>query len=202
VPETGAPTQLQIYRVPAGNPLDRETHAIGSRLEVSAGSTLNYVDGDGTRVNLLSSADFNSADGWSLDSGWAIAGGKATFTPGAPGNLAQTLPLTAGTTYRVAFEVSGYVAGDVKPRLIGGTNVSGETVTANGLFLDSLTALPGNTDFKFLAQTTFDGSIEFVRLFAETPSCVEAGGWDYYVEPINDENIAGPAAGPFPTKIY
>ncbi len=202
VPETGAPTQLQIYRVPAGNPLDRETHAIGSRLEVSAGSTLNYVDGDGTRVNLLSSADFNSADNWSLDSGWAIAGGKATFTPGAPGNLAQTLPLTAGTTYRVAFEVSGYVAGDVKPRLIGGTNVSGETVTANGLFLDSLTALTGNTDFKFLAQTTFDGNIEFVRLFAETPSCVEAGGWDYYVEPINDENIAGPVSGPFTTTIY
>ncbi|APE45402.1 hypothetical protein BOO69_09725 [Sulfitobacter alexandrii] len=202
IPEADAPTQLQIYRVPAGNPLDRATHAIGSRLAVSAGSTLSYVDGDGTRVNLLGSADFNSADAWSLDSGWTIAGGKATFSPGSAGNLSQSVPLSAGTTYRVAFEVSGYVAGTVKPRLIGGTNVSGETVTANGLFLDRLTALSGNTEFKFLAQTTFEGSIEFVRLFAETPSCVVAGAWDYYVEPLNDENIAGPVSGPFTTTIY
>ena len=202
VPEADAPTQLQIYRVPTGNPLDRDTHAVGSRLAVSAGSTLSYVDGDGTRTNLLTSPDFNSADGWDEGGGWIIAGGEATYTPGDSGNLSQDLSLTSGVTYRIAFEVTDFVAGTVRPRLNGGTKVYGTTIMDFGVYFDRLTALPGNDALKIFADDAFDASLAFFLLFAETSNCVDAGGWDYYVEPLNDENIAGPASGPFSTTIY
>jgi len=202
VPTAGAPSQIQIYRVPAGNPLDRETHAVGSPILVAAGSTVSYIDGDGTRANLISDSAFNSGTGWTPGDGWTIAGGEATHVPGTAGALSQALSLDAGKTYRTAFTVTDFVAGTVTPRLTGGTDVSGDAVSSAGLFLDRLTAVSGNTEFAIDAVSAFDGAIDDLIVFVETATCVDAGGWDYWVEPQNDENIAGPVSGPFTVTIY
>lgn len=202
VPATDAPSQIQIYRVPAGNSLDRETHAIGAPLLVAAGSTVSYTDGDGTRFNLISNGTFANSSDWTEGDGWAIAGGRAEHTPGDAGILSQPLTLDTGTTYRVAFTASNYVAGSVKPCLIGATTVSGLAITTDGLILDRLTAVTGNTDFAFDATSAFDGAVDELVVFRETETCVDAGEWDYYFEPQNSENIAGPTSGPFVVVIF
>lgn len=202
VPATDAPSQIQIYRVPAGNPLDRETHAIGSPLLVAAGSTVSYTDGDGTRFNLISNGTFASSADWTEGSGWAIAGGQAEHTPGDAGLLSQALTLEAGTTYRVAFTVSDYVAGSVTPSLTGGTTVSGLAVTADGLALDRLAAVTGNNEFALDATSAFDGKVDELVVFRETETCIDAGEWDYYFEPQNSDNLAGPVLGPLFVVIF
>ncbi|MDF3420144.1 phage tail protein [Sulfitobacter sp. KE29] len=202
VPTAEAPSQIQIYRVPAGNPLDRDTHAVGLPIGVSSGSTISYVDGDGTRSNLIDGGEFGSGDAWVLGGGWSIAAGKATHAPGIAGALAQPLSLSAGKTYRTGFTVLDYSAGTVTPRLTGGTDVSGTAVTSAGLVLDRLSAVSGNTEFAINATSAFDGAIDNLIVFLETTSCIDAGTWDYWVEPQNDGNIAGPISGPFAAAIY
>ena len=115
--------------------------------------------------------------------------------------LSQPLSLEAGATYRIAFNVSEYVAGAVTPGLTGGTDVSGVAVTAAGLVLDRLVSVGGNTEFSIDATATFDGAIDGLVAFKESLTSIDAGQWDYWVEPQNDENIAGPVSGPFGVAI-
>lgn len=201
VPAQGAPDALQIYRVPAGNALDRDTHAIGSPLAVSSGSTVSYADGDATRTALIDGS-FAAAQGWALGDGWSEAGGIGTHAPGLAGGLSQDMSLEVGKTYRIALTVQGYVAGGFTPRLTGGTDANGVSVSADGLVLDRLTAQTGNTTFVLDAASAFEGAVTALSVFLETPSCVDAGEWDYWIEPLNSENIAGPISGPFTTTIY
>lgn len=201
VPSIDSPSQIQIYRVPAGNPLDRDTHAVGLPIGVSSGSTISYIDGDGTRANIIDGGEFDSDAAWTLGGGWSIAAGKAIHSPGTVGALSQTRSLEAGKTYRIAFTLLDYVAGTVTPRLTGGADVSGTAVTSAGLVLDRLSAVSGNTEFVLDAASAFDGAIDNLVVFLETTSCVDSGAWDYWVEPQNDENIAGPVSGPFTTTI-
>ena len=88
------------------------------------------------------------------------------------------------------------------PSLIGGTTVSGAAVAADGLVLERLVATTGNTDFAFGATSAFEGAVDELVVFRETETCVDAGSWDYYFEPQNSENIAGPTTGPFVVVIF
>ena len=80
--------------------------------------------------------------------------------------------------------------------------MGGVAVASAGLVLDRLASVSGNTEFAIDAASTFDGAIDDLIVFPETATCVDAGAWDYWVEPQNDENIAGPVAGPFETTIF
>tara|TARA_R110002049_G_scaffold73362_3_gene189789 strand:+ start:22266 stop:25559 length:3294 start_codon:yes stop_codon:yes gene_type:complete len=196
VPTAEAPSQLQLYRAPSGSALDLVSHRIGDPIGVSPGSTVSYVDGDSTRTNLV------KGDAFTLGAGWTVASGKATHAPGSAGSLSQAVTFEAGKTYRTAFTVLDYTAGIVTPRLSGGTTVNGGAVGSAGLVFDRLSAVAGNTDFEIYAASDFDGAIDDLLVFVETPGCVDAGQWDYWISPQNSENIAGPIAGPFTVTIY
>ncbi|MEM6373733.1 MAG: hypothetical protein AAF727_13260, partial [Pseudomonadota bacterium] len=202
VPQDSSATVLQIYRAPSGVALDRSAHAVGAPIAVTDGSTLTYVDGDATRTNILTGGGFASDDGWAEGDGWLIEAGVANHAPGLAGDLSKALALSAGTTYRVAFDVTQRAAGGVTAKLIGGTEVIGITATQTGDAFDRLTALSGNTDIALAATSDFDGDVDDLVVFIETANCVDAGRWDYYVEPQNEQNIAGPVAGPFPATIF
>ena len=62
--------------------------------------------------------------------------------------------------------------------------------------------MSGNTEFTLDAVSAFDGAIDDLIVFLETATCVDAGQWDYWVEPQNSENIAGPVSGPFVVVIF
>lgn len=202
VPPDNAIAQLQFYRSPEGVALDRDAHAVQTPVPAQPGATVSFTDGDATRTTLINNGGFNTADNWEEGVGWTISGGEASHSPGVAGDLSRDVSLDAGATYRISFEVAGRTAGSVTPQLTGGTAVSGAAVSANGLNQLTLVAQSGNTQLTFAADATFDGSVDDVIIFRETAACVDAGSWDYWIEPQNDVDVAGPIAGPFTTIIF
>ncbi|MFN3319928.1 MAG: hypothetical protein ACK43M_14360 [Allorhizobium sp.] len=158
-------------------------------------------DGDATRTNLLVNGSFDSETIWDLGTGWSIAAGAAIHDDGAAGSISQAVDLIAGRFYRVFYTVSGRTAGDVRPRLTGGTTSAGVTVSTNGNRSDRIQSLSGNNRLDFLASDDFDGSIDGVVLFLETASSLPAGTFNYWLEPVNADGLGGPVAGPFPVTI-
>lgn len=202
VPAIDAPAQIQIYRAPAGTPLDRQSHALGAALVVSPGSTASYTDGDGTRRNMVASGDFSNPASFTLGGGWSIAAGVATHTPGVAGTISQDLNFVAGVTYRVSFNVVSLVEGYITLRLSGSPNVIGSTISNAGPVRQSLTANGGSVSIWMGAPSDLDASLDDLVVFAETEGCVPSGDWDYWIEPQNNEGIAGPVSGPFAVSIY
>lgn len=98
--------------------------------------------------NQVTNGTFDSDTGWTKDANVTISGGVASLaTAGVVTALSQSQTFTAGATYRITFTISGYSAGGIRPRLTGGTSVSGTTRTANGTYTEVLTAVSGNNTF-------------------------------------------------------
>lgn len=193
--------KVQIYRVPSGAVLDRNTHAIGAPVAVTSGTTITVTDGDATRSNIAFNGSFNDLSNWTTGAGWSIAAGVATHAPGAPGDIEQTTSLTAGINYRGSVLVTGVTAGTLAPMMQGGADVTADPISASGVALFDLAAVSGNTSFGFAASSAFDGAIDDVVLIVATPSCAPAGAWDYYLEPLNEAGGAGPISAAFAATI-
>lgn len=194
-------SKVQVYRAPTGTALDHALHAVRDPQSVAPGSTFLFIDGDATRVNLLKNAQFDDASIWTLGSGWSIASGAATHASGG-GTLEQNIDVTDGDTYRIALRVSQRTAGSVTPRLLGSIDVDGTAVSSNGIALETLDALAGTTALGVDATSDFDGEIDDIFAFQETESCLGAGAWDYWIEPLNNIGVAGPVSGPFTVTIF
>lgn len=197
-PASTTADKVQIYRVPTGGTLDRSTHAVRGPQPITAGATLNFIDGDSTRTNLLA----DGVSGFGPGGGWSIAGEIASHAPGTSGGLTKSMSLTVGKTYRIGFTVVDFVAGTLTPKLTGGTTVSGADVASNGTSLQSLTSVTGNNMLRFSGDSAFDGGVTQLVMFLETGTCVSSGIWDYWIEPQNNLGVAGPVSGPFTVTIY
>lgn len=196
-----AVAQMQIYRVPSGATLDRATHAVGDPVAAAPLTTINYIDGDGTRANMLADPGFDDAGAWTPDAGWVVSGSAALHTPGTVDTIGQALSLTVGATYRYGLTVSGRTAGSVTPQFTGGTTQAGAAIDVDGLATGSIVAATGNNAAAYAADTAFDGSIDDAVFYLETSGCVAAGTWDYYLEPQNEDGVPGPVSGPFAATI-
>jgi hypothetical protein len=193
-------TGLRLYRVPVGEVLDRETHGVGGVTPTTPGAVFNLFDGDATRSNLLSNSVFDTAGAWTPEAGWAVTGGKAAHVAGTADTIRQSLTLTAGRSYRIAF-TAAITAGSVTPKLFGGTDVPGAAVTTSGPKRERLTALSGNTAFGWAASSDGDLQVDDAVLFLETAGCLPAGAFSWYVEPVSALSVAGPLAGPFDAEV-
>jgi len=166
------PTQIQVFRVPDGDVLDRATDAVSGLLSVTSGQTTNFVDGDPGRSNIATGS-----------------------------GLTRSFSTSNGKILRISFVVSGRTAGTVTPKLIGGTEVPGAAVDANGQALVSLVANGGTNGIEFEVDVAFDGVIDDVVVFEETASCIPSGEWDYYIEPFNQAGNTGQVSGPFSVTV-
>jgi len=191
---------IRLYRT-AGSTLDVTTTEAVQTLSVLASRSYTLQDGDATRTNLLVNGGFDSSASWTLGSGWSISSGKAAHATGSSGALAQTLSISADRYYRLLYTVSARTAGDVRPRLNGGTVSAGVTVAADGQKSDRMLALTGNDRLEFLASSDFVGQIDDVVLFLDTASTLSAGTYNYWIEPVNADGLGGPVAGPFAVTI-
>jgi hypothetical protein len=191
-----ATTKVQPYRVPDGETLDTDTHALGSPIAVTPGQTTSFIDGDATRATLLAEGEFDNGFVWTAAGGWTISAGLASHAAGTADTLSQGVSLTAGKTYRGAVVMTGRTAGSVTPRLSGGTSVSATPAAANGQALFAVTAASGNDTFELLASSDFDGSLESAVVFQQTSACAPQGEFTYHFAAINDDGIAAdPSAG-------
>ncbi|MBT9382233.1 phage tail protein [Pseudooceanicola sp. CBS1P-1] len=195
-----ATEQLQVYRS-LSSTLDRETDAVGSPVATSPLQSYSITLGDTTRQELITDGAMGNAASWTADTGWEVVGGLAQHTAGTADSLSQALTMTSGKFYRVYFTVSGRTAGSVTPRLTGGSDRPGVTVSANGDQSDRIQAVTGNDTVEFLASTDFDGAIDDVSVYLETDACLVQGTHYLWIEPQNADGVPGPVSGPFTISI-
>lgn len=115
-------------------------------------------EGPGSGSELVSNGGFDSGTGWSTGTGWAIASGLATHSGGTTGNLDQAITLTAGVTYRVKVDVSGYSGSSACTiQFTGGSTVSAQEIRSNGSKHFDIVAVSGNNNLRI----TGAGSMSF-----------------------------------------
>ncbi|CAN7256554.1 host specificity protein J [Brucella pseudogrignonensis] len=200
---TGADDALavvQLYRAPSGTTLDRGAHKLGTVMPVIPQSSYSRIDGDATRVNLISNA---SAEEWTVGEGWTLDGATASKTAGVASDLSRSgLVLVSGKTYRLRFTLAGRSAGTITPKLDGtGVAVDGPDFNTNGAKIVELSAGADLDTLTFATSDTFDGSISNIVLYEMTSTALPYGSYDYYLEPQNVDLLPGPISGPFTVTV-
>ncbi|QXN67989.1 tail protein [Microcystis phage Mwe-Yong1] len=176
---------VNLYRGPTADIGDADLVAT---IYGSPVSTYSHVDGDAARPNLLAEPDFSaSGASWTLGSDWTVVAEKAQKTPGSTSSLTQAVAFDGGDTYRFALTISGRTAGTLTPGLTGGTPVTEPASSANGRVIGSLVAAAGNNTFDLAADTGFDGSVDDVALFKQSPTSVPQGTHYYFMTAANSE---------------
>ena len=119
--------------------------------------------------NLVSNSTFDSATGWSLQTGHTVTGGVLQVDVAAYINADTTVSVVAGHKYAAVFEITAYTSGSIRPQLVGGTNVLGDWRSSVGTHVSTLTAETGNITFRL--QGGGSGavlSVDNVRLYDVT----------------------------------
>lgn len=115
----------------------------------------------------VSNGDFASATNWTVGTGWAVAGNKATHTAASgTAALSQDVSAKIGQICTVTFTISGRTAGSVTMGL-GGR--SGVATGADGVYTQTLAALLSTAGIAFTPVTGFDGSVSVVSIDAHYP---------------------------------
>ena len=187
-------TSVQIYRSRAPT-LDRETDASGVPLAVELTRSYVVPIGDATRLNLLEGAY------WALGADWSASGSDVVHADGDESAVGLPIVTEAGKHYRLAFRTSEVSAGTLTPRLAGGSLRVGTSVSTNGRYLDRLQAVTGNDTLEWLASSDFVGTLSEPVAFVETAACLEQGIHYVWLEPRNEDDVAGPTSGPFEVLI-
>lgn len=204
--DDAATTRVQVYRSMSAT-LNREADAAGEPLAVTRSRSYSAPIGDTTRSNLVSNGDFSlDPGGWTKGAGFSISAGVAQRTnTGTVSTLWQAIAGLAGTsTFRISFELPTISGGGITAQLRSAsaavTAASSPRTTA-GLFSGRLTATPSSERLYLRADETFAGSIDNVVLFKETATCLDIGTHYIWLEPQNDDGVAGPVSGPFAVVI-
>ena len=125
--------------------------------------------------NFILNPGFTSSADWTTGTGWSIGAGVATKTAGVSSALSQTrspVVIAPNAAYQLAYTIT-VSAGTLTPRLTGGTTVTGTPRTASGTYIETITALSGNTTVEFLADATFAGTVDEVYLRSGSSSYVK-----------------------------
>jgi hypothetical protein len=196
---TGSNTvQISIYRQSGtGGTLDKNND-LDRTINVAANTSGQFVLGDLTVIDLAQNGTFDSDSDWTKGAGWTIASGIATHASGAAGILEQTtaVALSNTKTYVVSGAVAGRTAGNLTP-LLTGTSKLGAAMSENGVFAQTIIAEAAHTGFGFSASDVFDGSIDLVSIYQQTPACLDPGFHTIWLEPLNEDGAAGAVSGPF-----
>ena len=115
---------------------------------------------------LVTNGSFDTDTDWGKGTGWTISGGTASCdgTQVANTNLYDAAAgIEDGKTYRIEYEVSGYVSGTV--RSVPNGNTGGVVRSANGVYSEIVTAKPGgDTVFYLQGNASFVGSIDNISV--------------------------------------
>ncbi len=173
----------------------RDGEPVGAPIPVSPLGTFGRIDGDSTRTNLLPNGDLDNSSGIALGAGFSVGAGTLNAAAGSISTADQSVPtLPAGATVRLGFDITAYSAGNVRTRLSGpvGPNNDGPDRTAVGTYVESVVLSNDRDTYRIRKDAAFVGSLDNLRLFIETPSCIAQGEHDYELEPLNEDEVAGP----------
>ncbi len=117
--------------------------------------------GIGSDVDSITNGTFDTDTAWTKGTGWTISGGTANKAPGVASDLVQDITSVTGENYVVEYDILNRTAGTLTPD-VGGTD--GVSRTSNGTFKELIIGGSGDTNFRFEADSTFDGSIDNVTV--------------------------------------
>jgi hypothetical protein len=111
---------------------------------------------------LVTNGGFGADTNWTKGVGWTISAGKASSdgSQSADSDLTQDIDVLTGELYEVTFTISGFSAGNVRPRV--GTAL-GTNRAANGTFTEQIVCGAGGV-FDLRADLNFVGSIDNVSV--------------------------------------
>lgn len=191
--------KVNIYRVPAGDTLDKNTH---EKIVVNSnpGSSFSYFFGDSSRTNQLADPGMTASTDWVEGTGWTHDAGNAEFDHAVSNatNLGQSVAALTGSTavWRYGFNMSAYSAGNFRARLTGGTAHSASNHTGTGWKLGTITANGGNTVFNINTDSAAIGSVTYAAFYVQTSASAPQGTWDFYPFPANASGVEGTGATP------
>lgn len=195
-----AANAVRVYYGAEGSAFVDATNA--GTTSVAPGASFTVYAGDQTTTNLFDNADFASDTIWDKGTGWDISGGKANKTGTVTASITQALALDAGDVYRFGFTVSGRTAGIIGPRITGTSSVFNVTGSVDGVYALKATAPAAPTAAGFTAANSFDGSIDDVAVFKETPSHLPQGALDFWLVPVTVTGVEGTPSGPITLTIF
>jgi len=115
---------------------------------------------------LVSTGDFSTDSNWTKGTGWTISDGTATSDASQDEVsllTTSTIPTVIdGMDYTIAFDVTGYNAGNVKLNFQGNTVISNKA--ANGTYTVDVTAVGTDGTIDIVADADYDGSVDNVTL--------------------------------------
>jgi len=114
------------------------------------------------RPQLIINGGFDVDENFNKGAGWTIVGGVAVGATGAFSSITQpNVPLVAGVSYEVEYEIVTISSGGLRVLFTGGTQVSGLLRTAAGIHTQTLTALTGNVNVAIQGQASgFTGTVD------------------------------------------
>lgn len=187
--------RIHIYRVPAGDALDKNTHP---RIIINSnpGSSFSYNYGDPTRANIITDSGFDNPSAWTAGLDWSVTGSAAVKVPGAgTRTILQGFDFSSyvGSTLRWTFAVS-ISAGSVALRLSGSVNNQSAAFTTSGIKLGTIVPASGHSLIGLSGSADMDGSVDDLYAYFQTASCAPQGTWDFHVFPANASGVEGSVA--------
>ena len=131
-------------------------------------------------TNITSFSIVEVGQDWTFGTGWSVGEDKAVSDGSQTGNslLQQASILTLNKTYKVSYELI-VTSGSIYARL--GFSGAGVVRTTSGTFVEYIECA-GNTNFDFLANSSFEGSITNISVKEVDPNdywTSEQGVWTF-----------------------
>jgi len=144
------------------------------------------------RDNVVTEGTFDSSAGWTLGTGWSVAGGKALAAAGTASDLSRVVTLVAGETYVLRASVTRS-AGSLQP-MLGGGDV-GAAITASGAIEREIVAPSGSSTLAFAKDAGFAGELDDVSLTVRAKAFFETE-WRFTEAAADGEirAVQGPSA--------
>ena len=167
---TDANLRCLTYPNPVATTFDLDFDTIAEQFTFTRGSEATFVNEQGLIEStnqigpeLVTNGDFATDSDWTKLGSWTIENGKLT-TSGGASLVYQNISSSVNKTYKITFEVSDYVSGEVTvgtgAALI---NPRGEYVSANGVYTQYLTKTDTNQSFG-IKPNNFIGSIDNISV--------------------------------------
>ena len=140
-------------------------NALNLREELTkAQSVVPYVQQQFWMDGLVENGTFDTTDGWTLGTGWSISGGVASCngTQTSNSGINQTLPIEAGKTYLIVFDLV-VSAGAITWVALGG-GIDNTNITSSGSYAVTLTTTT-TASLSLAADANFVGNIDNVKVF-------------------------------------